>query len=125
MGLAFVDASCGEFFVTELDEENLILELGRLRPSEVLAPLRVQKPGPDEVVPREVLEAPELVADQYRFKGRPAMFFQTEPATRRILETFQISTLEGFGCQENHWLSVPPELFWNTWSAPGRAETLL
>lgn len=99
-GLAFVDASCGEFFVTELDEENLILELGRLRPSEVLAPLRVQKPGPDEVVPREVLEAPELVADQYRFKGRPAMFFQTEPATRRILETFQISTLEGFGCQE-------------------------
>jgi DNA mismatch repair protein MutS len=99
-GLAFVDASCGEFYVTELSEENLILELGRLRPSEVLAPLRVHKPGPDEVVPREVLEVPELVSDQYRFKGRPSMYFQHEPASRRILQTFEVSTLEGFGCED-------------------------
>lgn len=98
-GLAFVDASCGEFYVTELSEENLILELGRLRPSEVLVPLRVHKPGPDEVVPREVPEVPELIADQYRFKGRPAMYFQSEPASRRILQTFEVSTLEGFGCE--------------------------
>lgn len=32
-GLAYVDASCGEFFVSQLSEENLILELGRLRPA--------------------------------------------------------------------------------------------
>lgn len=99
-GLAFVDASCGEFFVTELSEENLLLELGRLRPAEVLAPLRVVRPGEGEVVPKEVLEVPELIIDQYRFKGRPAMFFQVEPSVRRIQQTFEISTLEGFGCQD-------------------------
>jgi len=99
-GLAFVDASCGEFFVTELSEESLILELGRLRPAEVLVPVRVVKPGPDEVVPREVLEVPEIIAGEYRFKGRPAMFFQAEPAQRRILSTLEVSTLDGFGCQD-------------------------
>ncbi|MBU6450729.1 MAG: DNA mismatch repair protein MutS [Cyanobacteria bacterium REEB67] len=99
-GLAFVDASCGEFFVTELNEENLILELGRIRPAEVLCPVRTIKPGENEVVPREVLEVPELIAGEYRFKGRPAMFFQAEPAQRRILSTLEVSTLEGFGCQD-------------------------
>lgn len=99
-GLGYVDASCGEFFVTQLTEENLILELGRLRPAEIIAPLRLVKPGADEVVAREVLEVPELIAGQYRFSGRPAMFFQTEPAHRRILQSFEVSTLEGFGCQE-------------------------
>ncbi len=99
-GLAFVDASCGEFFVTELSEESLILELGRLRPAEVLVPLRVIKPGEGEVVPREVLEVPELIASEYRFKGRPAMFFQSEPAQRRILATLEVATLDGFGCQD-------------------------
>jgi DNA mismatch repair protein MutS len=99
-GLAYVDASCGEFFVSQLSEENLILELGRLRPAEVLAPLRLVKPGPDEVVAKEVLEVPEVIAGQYRFSGRPAMFFQAEPAQRRILQNFEVSTLEGFGCQD-------------------------
>jgi DNA mismatch repair protein MutS len=99
-GLAFVDASCGEFFVTELSEENLILELGRLRPAEVLAPLRIGKMQEGDVVPRETLEIPELIGEQYRFKGRPSMFFQLEPATRRVLSTFEVSTLEGFGCQD-------------------------
>jgi DNA mismatch repair protein MutS len=99
-GLAYVDASCGEFFVSQLSEENLILELGRLRPAEVLAPVRMVKPGPDEVVAKEVLEVPEVIAGQYRFSGRPAMFFQTEPAQRRILQNFEVSTLEGFGCQD-------------------------
>jgi len=99
-GLAYVDASCGEFFVTQLSEENLLLELGRLRPAEIIAPLRLLKPGEGEVVGREVLEVPELVSGQYRVSGRPAMFFQTEPAQRRILQNFALATLEGFGCQE-------------------------
>lgn len=99
-GLACVDASCGEFFVTQLSEEQLILEVGRLEPKEILVSKKMVKPGPNEVMPREVLEAPEvLLASSYRFTGRPSMFFQFEPAQRRILQTFGVATLEGFGCQ--------------------------
>lgn len=71
-----------------------------MRPAEVLAPLRIGKMQEGDVVPRETLEIPELIGEQYRFKGRPSMFFQLEPATRRVLSTFEVSTLEGFGCQD-------------------------
>jgi len=99
-GLACVDASCGEFFVTQLSEEQLILEVGRLEPKEILVAKKMVKPGPNEVMPREVLEVPQsLLASSYRFTGRPSMFFQFEPAQRRILQTFGVATLEGFGCQ--------------------------
>lgn len=98
-GLACVDASCGEFLVTQLDEADLLLELGRISPKEIIVPLKMQKPGPGEVVPKEVADVPEGIAGQYRITGRPSMFFQFEPAHRRILDTFGVTTLEGFGCQ--------------------------
>ena len=98
-GLAYVDASCGEFCVTQLLEDQLLLELGRLNPREVLAPKRSLRLQPGQVVPQEVLDIPEELNGRYRVTGRPAMFFQFEPAQRRIMQLFQVATLEGFGCQ--------------------------
>jgi len=98
-GLACVDASCGEFLVTQLSEEQLILELGRLAPREVLVPKRTMKISPLDVVPRDVLDVPQAAEGQYRFTGRPAMFFQFEPGLRRMTQFFGVTTLEGFGCQ--------------------------
>jgi DNA mismatch repair protein MutS len=98
-GLACVDAACGEFMVTQLREDELLLELGRISPSEVLVAKRTIKPGPNEVLPREVLEVPAGLQAHFRFTGRPAMFFQFEPAQRRLLQFFAVKTLEGFGCQ--------------------------
>ncbi len=97
-GLAAVEASCGEFFVTQLSEEQLQLEIARLEPKEVLAAKRTVKPGPNEVLPKEVLDIPESLKGKYRFVGRPALFFQYEPSRRRICDVFGVSTLEGFGC---------------------------
>ncbi|MBX9695131.1 MAG: DNA mismatch repair protein MutS, partial [Cyanobacteria bacterium] len=98
-GLAYVDASCGEFRVAQLTEEELLLELGRLDPREVLVPLRVVKPGEGEVVAKEVPDAPESIRREYRLTARSALYFQFQPAMRRIFDTFGVSTLEGFGCQ--------------------------
>jgi DNA mismatch repair protein MutS len=98
-GLACVDAACGEFVVTQLKEEELALELGRLSPSEILVAKKTVKPGPNEFAPREVMDIPEGLQANYRFTGRPAMFFQFEPAQRRILQYFGVKTLEGFGIQ--------------------------
>ncbi len=98
-GLAYVDASCGEFRVAQLSEEELLLELGRISPREVIVPLRVVKPGEGEVVSKELPDAPESVLRDYRVTGRSALYFQYQPATRRIFDTFGVTTLEGFGCQ--------------------------
>ena len=99
-GLAYVDASCGEFCVTQLSEEHVMLEIGRLSPREVLVAKRTVKPGPSEVVAKEVLDVPEGLDGQFRLTGRPAMFFQLEPARRRVMQSFGVTTLEGFGCHE-------------------------
>ena len=98
-GLACVDASCGEFLVTQLTEQQLAQELARLNPREVLVAKRMGKKTPDQVIPEETLDIPPSIEGQYRFSGRPAMYFQLEPAQRRIMQIFSVTTLDGFGCQ--------------------------
>ncbi|HEY9790076.1 MAG TPA: DNA mismatch repair protein MutS [Candidatus Obscuribacterales bacterium] len=97
-GLACVDASCGEFFVTQLPESRLLLELGRLSPREILAAKRTVSGG-SLGIPQEVLTVPPGLENNYRVSGRPSMFFQLEPCRRRIMQTFGVKTLEGFGCE--------------------------
>src|SRR6185437_8329835 len=97
-GLACVDASCGEFFVTQLPESRLLLELGRLSPREILAAKRTVSGG-SLGIPQEVLTVPPGLENNYRVTGRPSMFFQLEPCRRRIMQTFGVKTLEGFGCE--------------------------
>jgi DNA mismatch repair protein MutS len=97
-GLAYVDASCGEFCVTQLTEQQALLEIGRLSPREILVAQRVMRPGPGQVVAQEVLEVPQGLEGRFKITGRPAMFFQAEPARRRVMQTFGVTTLEGFGC---------------------------
>lgn len=96
-GLAAVDASVGEFFVTQVSSDKLLLEVGRIAPTEIIAAKRMVKPTGQDVVPREIVEVPDSVKEQYRVTGRPSMFFQFEPSVRRIQQFFQVSTLEGFG----------------------------
>jgi DNA mismatch repair protein MutS len=98
-GLAACDAACGEFFVSQLSEDRLLLELGRLSPREVLVAKRTERSGP-QGIPVEVLDTPDTVSERFRVVGRPSMFFQLEPARRRIHKCFEVSTLEGFGCQD-------------------------
>ncbi|MBX9569939.1 MAG: DNA mismatch repair protein MutS [Candidatus Obscuribacterales bacterium] len=97
-GLAAVDASCGEFLVTQVNEEKLLLELGRLSPREILVSKKTVRNA--HGIPVEEMDAPPVVAERYRVTGRPSMFFQLEPSKRRIMNNFGVSTLEGFGCHE-------------------------
>ena len=97
-GLAAVDASCGEFIVTQVNEEKLLLELGRLSPREILVSKKTVRNA--HGIPVEELDAPSVVTERYRVTGRPSMFFQLEPSKRRIMQNFGVSTLEGFGCHE-------------------------
>lgn len=98
-GLAVVESSCGEFFVTQLTEADLLLELGRLDPSEILVAKKLVKPQAHEVVAKEVLDVPSGLSDHFRVTGSPEMFFQFEFGRRKILENFKVATLSGFGIE--------------------------
>jgi DNA mismatch repair protein MutS len=96
-GLATLDPSTGEFVVTEIDGERLqelvLQELARIRPSELLF-------------------APE--AEEYGAMARAGLGTATtettaEPparALRRLLDQFQTSSLESFGCADKRVAQV-------------------
>ena len=99
-GLAYVEASCAEFHVSELSEDELILELGRLCPTEIIVAKRYGKLSPEDTVSSEFLDVPARLGESYRLTSRAESSFKQESCQRKIKQFFSVSTLEGFGCHE-------------------------
>ncbi|MEX2524217.1 MAG: DNA mismatch repair protein MutS [Gammaproteobacteria bacterium] len=86
-GLACLDLTSGRFTVMEVDGiEALDAELKRLQPAEVL--IREDSP---------LVESGRN--EHYRLTTRADWIFNREPALERILEQYEVATLEGFGCE--------------------------
>jgi DNA mismatch repair protein MutS len=90
-GIAFLDISTGEFFVSECSAKNgsseLFSEISRHNPSEIIVPPTL----PDEILTR--LEATGVVLTPY---GQEA--FDEERARPFLEDHFNVASLEGFGC---------------------------
>ena len=90
-GIATLDSSTGEFFVTEIDGANLISmvaqELARLRPAEVLVPLAA---GTE-------IEAIANIAHSLVSTLDPA---DLRKATQKLLTTLNTESLQAFGCSD-------------------------
>jgi DNA mismatch repair protein MutS len=83
-GLACVDITTSEFLTTQLDLQQLPMELGRLAPAEVL-----------------VSEAAEGVpsAEGAMITPLPPDAFHPEWARETLLDHFAVASLEAFGCE--------------------------
>ena len=90
-GLAFLDLSTGEFRLAELNEEDLISELNRLEPAEVIVSY-------DRAKLIEELIGPLFhnIAISYLEEWA----FSFEHAHQTLLDHFEVLTLKGFGCDE-------------------------
>lgn len=87
-GLAHVDLSTGEFRVTEVTEiEDLVGELGRIDPAEVLVP------EDDSVLAESVLSP-------YRVEVLDKTEFDPLRAEAVLKEQLGVLSLEGFGCSD-------------------------
>ena len=99
-GLAYADISTGEFAGTQIDTtEQLIVELHRLQPAEVLLP--VEQPKGNLFQPRSQQILPEPYRDlppNFCYTEVPHHHFALAEAKQRILDTFRLRSLEGFGC---------------------------
>lgn len=92
-GTGLLDISTGEFLVTEAKElSDLIDELGRLNPAELLLP--------DNLAEDAELEAALLALPAICRTIRPASIFHPHSARETLLEHFQTSNLAGFGCED-------------------------
>ena len=87
-GLAYADVTTGEFAVTEINGKDVTRrvheELARLAPAEVVIPDTGGYPGLDE---------------RYAISPYDHWRFETEAARQALLDFFEASTLEGFGCE--------------------------
>ncbi len=83
-GVAYADITTGEYAATQIAASELVGELARLRPAEILISEEAETPAPDA--------AGATVTPI----GREA--FDLEWATESILRRFGVATLEPFGC---------------------------
>ncbi|MGC1307509.1 MAG: DNA mismatch repair protein MutS [Phormidesmis sp.] len=98
-GLAHADVSTGEFFTTQSsDLGDLAQELMRLGPAEILVPTNAPDLGallrPGEKSDR----LPDCLPTQFCYTFRSQGPFTKAEAGQRLLESFRVRSLEGFGC---------------------------
>ncbi|TAH52543.1 MAG: DNA mismatch repair protein MutS [Chloroflexota bacterium] len=84
-GIAHADITTGEFAVTEVDARDLLMELDRLQPAEVLF---LTKNRGAEFAPKNVAYPTTHVSP-----------LDDQAATRILLEQFRVASLDGFGLQ--------------------------
>lgn len=100
-GFAYVDISTGEFRVTTLTLDQLISEINRIQPSEILAIARKRDIKPFQVVPEEYPDLPESAINNYNCTTRPAGAFNRKSALAKVKKAFNVNSLEAFGLSEH------------------------
>ena len=88
-GLAFVDASTGEFAATQISTDKIELELLRLNPAEILIPK-----GADE---DRLFNSEELNNGKYNATEVDSFAFDENSSKQSLLSHFRIFTLESLG----------------------------
>ncbi len=98
-GIAFLDITTGEFFVSLVDHDqnlqNLFSEIAKYHPAECIVPSSV----PDPIV-RKISDRGVIVT---RFRDEA---FAHQHAKKTLLSHFHVATLAGYGCDEMNRL--PP-----------------
>ncbi len=99
-GLAYTDISTGEFKVTKGSLDEILSELARINPSEVLTPTKKQKILPFQIVPEEKIDLPEEITSIYPCTKMPVSSFSEDRAVSNIKQLFNVVSLESFGFDE-------------------------
>ncbi|MEL6776317.1 MAG: DNA mismatch repair protein MutS, partial [Cyanobacteria bacterium J06597_16] len=98
-GLAHADVSTGEFFTAQSsDLESLAQELMRLQPAEVLLPTNAPDLGALLRPGEKSDQLPTCLPTQFCYTFRSQTPFTKVEAQQRLLESFRVRSLEGFGC---------------------------
>jgi len=86
LGLAWLNLAAGQLRVMETSPQNLLTELERLQPSEILLP--------------ESLKLIELQGKNWVLKRLPAWQFDRDKAISALARQFETHDLQGFGCED-------------------------
>ena len=96
-GFAYTDISTGEFKITQTDFEQLMSELARIKPSEIVVPKISQKVLPFQIVGDEKIDLPTEIVANYNCSKMAYAAFDEDRAEKNIKEIFKVETAETFG----------------------------
>lgn len=98
-GLAYADVSTGEFLSTQSSGlGELTQELMRLQPAEILVPSNAPDLGALLRPGERSAQLPDCLPSQFCYTFRSQTPFIKAEAQQRLLESFRVRSLEGFGC---------------------------
>ncbi len=92
-GFAYTDVSCGEFFFTDLDFDELISELNRVMPSELLVS-SVYKKTEGQVIKEKNLDIDLVIKENWFCTGLESDFFSKDFADKKIKDELNIHSAE-------------------------------
>ena len=97
-GFSYIDLSTGEFLVTEFSENELIDEILRISPSELVMP---ESWTGMEVIPERLcmLNSLRERTTEILTSTSPDWCYSFDDALTRLTERFETNSLDGFGCQ--------------------------
>lgn len=87
-GLAWISISAGIFMVTEVPVQDIINQIERLRPAEIIAP-------------EKIIDELKEVRNNIAYKVIADWHFEYDLSERKLCEHFQIADLDGFGISNN------------------------
>jgi DNA mismatch repair protein MutS len=88
LGIAYCDLSSGQFYALEIEDDmQLMHEIARLNPSEVLI--------------AEDMPPPAWLTKHPQLRQRPPWDFSLDSAKRTLCQQFNTRDLAGFGCQDS------------------------
>ena len=99
-GLAYTDISTGEFNVTKGTLDEILSELARSKPSEILTPVKKLKLTPFQIVPEEKIDLPDEITSMYMCTKMSVSAFDENRAVENIKKLFNVVSLEAFGYSE-------------------------
>ena len=97
-GLAFTDISCGQFLATQLTENDLIQEIIKINPKEIIIKTYLTT-DKDLKIEKAVREIPDFFLNnpKYKITTLHEYAFNEERAKRRIYDYFKVVALDGYG----------------------------
>ncbi len=89
-GVAYIDISTGEFNLTEGSKNDIIDEVTRIKPVEIIIPEET----------KEIYQWHNLLGYDITITPYPSYEFNLSKAEDLLKEHFQVNTLSGFGCDD-------------------------
>jgi DNA mismatch repair protein MutS len=99
-GLAYCDITTGQFLATELNYAELLSELDRLRPAEILVRGKKRKALSVQELDDFVPDVPPEISESFHCTPLADAAFLVSDTQRILKGLLQVSTLEGFGLHE-------------------------